>query len=276
MKKFIFLILTLLSLLAGIAVYFMFLSGNESQKTTQVMKAAPETIKPQPIKIVALGDSLTEGVGDISENGGYIPYLVSLLEDENNIKKAQIDNYGVKGFRSEQLVSKLQSDVEVRTAIQEADLVIVTIGGNDMMKVVRENITNLNMADFLNQRDLYKENLSVLLKVIRQENKHIHIVLVGLYNPFHQWFPEIEEMNEVVNEWNKHSQKILAQYPDTYFVDIMNLFKDDEEELLYTDYFHPNNRGYELIADKIYQVLHHAAIDDVMEKKWLVQKQEEL
>jgi len=273
-KRFIFLFLAVLSILSYSVFYFITSHVNQAEKVTQLTNAASIPIQPQDMQIVALGDSLTEGVGDITEKGGYIPYLQTFLEGEEDIKTVQFDNFGVKGFRSDQLLQKVRT-VEVQAAIKESDMVIVTIGGNDMMKVVRENITNLTKNDFLVQRELFEENLSSVIEVIRNENDNIHIVLVGLYNPFHKWFPEIEEMNEVVIEWNESSQEILEQYPDTYFVDIMKLFENVEEELLYTDYFHPNNRGYEIIAGKVYEEVEKDVIEQVVEQKWLVQKQEE-
>ena len=34
--------------------------------------------------------------------------------------------------------------------------------------------------------------------------------------------------------------------------DIMDVFENTEEDLFYTDYFHPNNKGYEFIAQEVY------------------------
>ena len=229
---------------------------------------------PQDLNLVALGDSLTEGVGDSTDSGGYIPYLQSLLEDEKEINKITFSNLGVAGSRSDQLLKSVQTE-EVKTAVQEADLVIVTIGGNDMMKVVQENLTSLNKADFEEQKGLFEKNLNSMIKTIRQENVDSYIVLVGLYNPFNRWFPDIKEMNEVVNEWNEGSQKVLFQYPNTHFVDIMKVFENAEENVLYTDYFHPNNKGYEFIAHEVYLKLAGKNLKQLVEQKYYVQKEEE-
>ena len=229
---------------------------------------------PQDLTLVALGDSLTKGVGDSTESGGYIPYLQSLLEGEEEINKTTFSIFGVAGSRSDQLLKSVQTE-EVKTAIQEADLVIVTIGGNDMMKVVQENITSLNKVDFEEQKGLFEENLNSMIKTIKQENADSNIVLVGLYNPLYQWFPDIKEMNEVVNEWNESSQKVLYQYSNTHFVDIMKVFENAKENVLYTDYFHPNNKGYELIAQEVYLELAGNNLKQLVEQKYYVQKEEE-
>lgn len=275
-KAFIFLFLAILLLISCSGLYLIISKENHAERAINLtlQELEPVTFVPQDLTIVAAGDSLTEGIGDTTESGGYLPYLKMLLENEEDINQTTFYNFGVSGNRSDQLLKKVQTD-EVKTAIRDADMVIITIGGNDMMKVVHENIANLTKTDFEEQKKIFERNLKLTIDIIRQENETGHIVLVGLYNPFHKWFPEIKEMNEVVSEWNEASQAILSQYSDTYFVDIMNVFEMEEEELLYTDYFHPNNRGYELIAGEVFEELAEEAIDHLIEQKWIAQKQEE-
>ena len=278
MKKsfiYLFLFLAIFSLTIGSWLFFTkkgeFYLENETVQTMQEQEMPP--FIPQDLTLVALGDSLTEGVGDSTESGGYIPYLQSLLEGEEEINKTTFSNFGVAGSGSDQLLKSVQTE-EVKTAVQEADLVIVTIGGNDMMKVVQENLTSLNKVDFEEQKGLFEKNINSMIKTIRQENVDSYIVLVGLYNPFNQWFPEIKEMNEVVNEWNEGSQKVLFQYSNTHFVDIMKVFENAEENVLYTDYFHPNNKGYELIAQEVYLELAGNNLKQLVEQKYYVQQEE--
>ena len=278
MKKsfiYLFLFLAIFSLTIGSWLFFTkkgeFYLENEKVQTMQEQEMPP--FIPQDLTFVALGDSLTEGVGDRTESGGYIPYLQSLLEGEEEVNKTTFSNFGVAGSGSDQLLKSVRTE-EVKTAVQEADLVIVTIGGNDMMKVVQENLTSLNKVDFEEQKGLFEKNINSMIKTIRQENVDSYIVLVGLYNPFNQWFPEIKEMNEVVNEWNEGSQKVLFQYSNTHFVDIMKVFENAEENLLYTDYFHPNNKGYELIAQEVYLELAGNNLKQLVEQKYYVQQEE--
>src|SRR3954470_6477752 len=212
-KTFIFLFLAILLLIVCSGVYLIINKENHSERATSLTlkEPAPITFAPQDLTIVAAGDSLTEGVGDTTESGGYLPYLQMLLEDEKDINQTTFYNFGVSGNRSDQLLKKVQTD-EMKTAIRDADMVIVTIGGNDMMKVVRKNIANLKKTDFEEQQKIFEHNLKLTIDIIRQENETGHIVLVGLYNPFHKWLPDIKEMNEVVSECNEESQAILSQY----------------------------------------------------------------
>ena len=56
-------------------------------------------------------------------------------------------NFGVSGNRTTQLLDHLKNK-KVQSAIENAELVIITIGGNDVMKVVTENLTDLDFDDF--------------------------------------------------------------------------------------------------------------------------------
>ncbi|WP_102274872.1 SGNH/GDSL hydrolase family protein [Cytobacillus massiliigabonensis] len=225
---------------------------NQHKEVALMIKEnVPEEFIPQDIKIVSVGDSLTQGVGDTTKRGGYVPYLEALLEKDKSINDALFDNFGIRGNRSDQLLKKLASS-EVREAVKEADYVIVTIGGNDVMKVVRENFSNLNLKVFSAQRRIYEDNLHGALTAVRNENPNSKIILVGLYNPFFKWFADVREINVIIEEWNHASKNVLMEYPNTYFVEIADLFYDEGEEILHTDYFHPNDHGYELIANRIF------------------------
>ena len=44
--------------------------------------------------------------------------------------------------------------------------------------------------------------------------------------------------------------------PNAYFVPVEKIFStESDENLLYEDQFHPNERGYSLIADNVYKVM---------------------
>ncbi|MDQ0271998.1 SGNH/GDSL hydrolase family protein [Cytobacillus purgationiresistens] len=226
----------------------------------------PAGFFPVDLNVVSVGDSLTQGVGDTTEKGGYVPYLERLLNNDKGIEQTEIHNYGVRGNRSNQLLNKLETD-EVKQALGEADLVIITIGGNDIMKVIRENFTRLNLDDFDIEKRVFEENLRDVLNSIREGNSNSTVLLVGLYNPFLEWFSHIKEMSMIMDDWNQASKSILSDYEGTYFVDIDDIFEKSEEDLLYTDYFHPNNRGYELIAGRIYERLQEEGLNEILERK---------
>ncbi|KON87525.1 GDSL family lipase [Sporosarcina globispora] len=257
---FIFLIMLLLASCSSLNTGDISHSQKESNLT--VKKEIPLDFFPRNLTVAAVGDSLTQGVGDSTERGGYLPYLEEALEKDKSVQDAVFYNFGVRGNRSDQLLKKLGTD-EVKDVVKKADTVIITIGGNDVMKVVRENFSNLKLKAFAKEKKNYEQNLIEVLNEIKEVNPNSKIVLIGLYNPFLKWFSDITELNGILEDWNGASQAILKRYPGTYFVEIDDIFENTDDNLLYTDYFHPNDRGYELIAGRVHQILTEEVLKEI-------------
>ncbi|KWW22381.1 MULTISPECIES: SGNH/GDSL hydrolase family protein [Bacillaceae] len=212
----------------------------------------PASFFPDPVKIVSIGDSLTQGVGDSKDNGGYLPYLQNKLEKEPSITSVEMINHGIRGNRTDQLLKRLDK-ARIKKDIEQADSVVVTIGGNDIMKVFKKNFSNLELNQFKAAKSGYEKRLRQILDKVRSENDHAQIYLVGVYNPFSKWFGDFYELDLIMNDWNESGKEIIEEYDSAYFIEIADIFKNSDEDLLYAeDYFHPNDRGYELIATRIY------------------------
>ncbi|MEH6949386.1 SGNH/GDSL hydrolase family protein [Bacillus sp. JJ634] len=220
----------------------------------------PSRFFPDPIQIVSVGDSLTQGVGDSKDNGGYLPYLKKKLEKEPNITAVEMVNYGVRGNRTDQLLKRLDKK-EIREHIEQADSIVVTIGGNDIMKVFKQNFANLEMEQFETAKIGYEDRLRKIFDKIRTYNKSAQIYLVGVYNPYTKIFADLYELDMIIADWNNSGEKIVSKYDSAYFISIEDIFQNTTEDLLYTeDYFHPNDRGYELIATRIYNNMEVATL----------------
>ncbi|GHH98297.1 SGNH/GDSL hydrolase family protein [Neobacillus kokaensis] len=245
----------------------------EKKTAVQAFAPIPSDFSPRNLTVLSAGDSLTQGVGDSTGQGGYLPYLEMMLEKDKGIKEVDFYNYGVKGNRTTQLLKRLKSP-ELKPVLDKADLVILTIGGNDIMKVVRDHFSNLQLSDFIKEKETYRDHLTQIIQTIVQENPNASIVLVGMYNPFTKWFSHIKEMDKIVSEWNKTGQSVIVNYPNAYFVEIDDLFLNTNENLFYTDHFHPNDKGYQLIAERLNEALGEQVIPE-LEKKTLMVSTEE-
>lgn len=204
---------------------------------------------PKDLQIVAIGDSLTEGVGDV--NGGYVADVKEKLMQHKAVRSVTVTNLGKRGLRISQLDEVIN---EHQQPIKEADMIFITIGGNDVMKVVRSHLFDLTYSLFEQKQKTFAQKLNRLIKTLRSLNQEATIVLVGLYNPFSNSLQTIPEIDEVIKMWNEGSRDVLSHYDRTMFVDVKDLF-DDRDDLLSSDQFHPNERGYELIAERVYQQL---------------------
>jgi lysophospholipase L1-like esterase len=215
-------------------------------------QSLPESFIPTDYSIVAFGDSLTRGLGDTTNNGGYVPLLEKMLLENKGIKNINMNNLGINGNTTWHLLERMELS-EVRSSITDADIVIITVGGNDLMKVAMENFLALDFDVFRNEQKEYEERLKKIIEEIRMINDDIHIMLVGLYNPFDVLLGNLPEVESVIEEWNEGSQTLLKEYDKTTFVTISDIFKNSDVNLLYTDDFHPNSIGYERMAERIHQ-----------------------
>jgi lysophospholipase L1-like esterase len=245
-------IITMLSLLT----FLLFLFGFGWTINNQLYNQNTSKIQPQITSvekednrgktIVALGDSLTRGTGDV-EGKGYIGYLGDELQEKTD-QKIAIHNLGVKGFRSSQLLEQI-SQKGIQEQIINADVILMTIGGNDLFQS-GQTLMEMNLSDIEQLRNQYLENLNQIMINIRSINSDATIFLVGLYNPFIE-FKDTEMMTKVVRQWNYETIGILDKHPKTVYVPTFDLFQLKVNDYLYSDKFHPNAEGYKLIAERV-------------------------
>jgi lysophospholipase L1-like esterase len=210
------------------------------------------------LKIAAIGDSLTQGVGDETESGGYVGILNHTFEDNQlNIK---IENFGKKGNRTDQLLKRLEKE-EIATSISKADLVFITIGANDIMKVVKSNFTNLKLELFQKEKIDYVERLTAIFEKINELNPDAQIYLIGFYNPFELYFSDIEELGVIMNSWNDAGKSVTEEYENVHYIPVADLFSGSTIELLADDYFHPNTSGYKLMAKRVLEYVDEITIN---------------
>jgi lysophospholipase L1-like esterase len=107
-------------------------SGRTHQATTDEPIAEDDTgtTSPDPPRwdYVALGDSLAAGVG---ARQGYVDRYAEYLRDDTGAR-VKLINLGVSGQTSSQLLRALRNDPSMRRALRGADIVTYNIGINDL------------------------------------------------------------------------------------------------------------------------------------------------
>lgn len=210
----------------------------------------PKGFFPVELEAVAIGDSLTEGIGDESKKGGYVPFIEQYIAKQNEVENVTISNLGKKGNRTDQLLARLK-DPSIASKVSRADMIYVTIGGNDVMKVVRDYFYDISIKTFETEKSKYEKRLNEVFQRIRKLNPNAHIYLIGFYNPFFKTLSDMKEINVVIDEWNQASQQVAMNYENVTYVKIDDVFYDSSDNLLGKDEFHPNKKGYELMAERI-------------------------
>ena len=220
------------------------------------------------LNYVAIGDSLTEGVGDQTNQGGFIPLLSNAISEISDVNVVS-QNFGVAGNTSTQIYKRMTKEKKIQSAIKKADVITITVGGNDVMKVIRTQLTNLTENSFEKPAQTYQKQLTEIFDFIRDNNPNAQVYVLGIYNPFYLNFPDITEMQDIINHWNQTTQETIAQQKQMYFVPINELLyqgvngskgvttSDGEVQtitnnaLFEEDHFHPNNIGYQIMSDAV-------------------------
>ena len=87
------------------------------------------------INFVAVGDSLTEGVGDTTKQQGYTKRTAKQISKKYNVK-VDTSNYGKAGDRSDQILARIKANAQAKKDIKNADVITLTVGGNDLQQTL--------------------------------------------------------------------------------------------------------------------------------------------
>ncbi|ALS38085.1 lysophospholipase L1-like esterase [Enterococcus rotai] len=281
---------------ASLALFLLTIIGVFLVLIVAVPKAKPilgtgakQTVKSETkevIRYTAIGDSLTEGIGDLTNSGGFVPLVANDLQEQYHLNGVQTDNFGKNGDRSDQILKRIKKNKDIQKGLASADLITLTVGGNDLMKVIKGDVFRLTKDSFKKPLKSYQKEVEKLLTEIRKYNEEAPIYVLGIYNPFYLYFPDITEMQEIVDNWNDGTKEIVTAEKNAYFIPINDLLykgvgdqvgivsseatatssseHDIKNNALYEeDHFHPNNLGYQIMA---------SAVRDEMAKtqdKWL-------
>lgn len=171
-----------------------------------------------PVKtftILALGDSLTEGLG-VKEEHNYPSILEKNLP--NNIR---VINAGLSGETSNGLKNRLNWVLK-----QKPDLTILNIGANDAMRGLPLELT--------------KNNIDEIITIIKKADSDVILAGMQIYNNlgkeyvvgFGGIYPELAK---------KHNTLLIPFFLDSV-AGIPNLNQNDM--------LHPNHEGYKVIVKK--------------------------
>jgi acyl-CoA thioesterase-1 len=186
---------------------------------TIVAPAYAQVAVKAPVKIVALGDSLTAGYG-LTDKDGFVPQLQAALTAKG--VAADVQNAGVSGDTASDGLARLDWSVP-----QWADAVILELGANDMLRGISPDVT--------------RKALDAILSQLTE--RHIAVLLCG--------------MRAAPNLGPEYVQAFERIYPDLaakYGVPLYPFFLDGvaaDPKMTQHDRLHPNEAGVKVIVQRI-------------------------
>lgn len=247
MRRFLFWYLPLAAALTAGSVFAFgfvsFLRGATGDAVDFVPAKSTTEAPRQTIVPIILGDSLARGIGDESGLG-----IGGRLDQElrrRNIKANRTINLGVSGARTADLVRVLERQ-NVKTLIAQSNVVILSIGGNDLWggadwRTAAPPNPDAVMNDVL-------ARIEGIVKTVRTANPRARIFFIGLYNPFSRT-PMGEMLATFVNRWNARLLERFGNDPNFTLVHTSDVFT--HQDRLAVDRFHPGGEAYGVIARRI-------------------------
>jgi len=181
--------------------------------------AATAALAQAPLKIVALGDSLTAGLG-LPDKDGFVPRLQAALAADGIA--AEIANAGVSGDTATDGLARLDWSVPAGT-----DAVIVELGANDMLRGLSPDVT--------------RDALDAILS--RLTARHIAVLLCGM-----------RAAPNLGAEYGHAFERIYPELAAKYNALLYPFFLDGVAAnlgLVQHDGLHPNAAGVDLIVARI-------------------------
>jgi lysophospholipase L1-like esterase len=193
---------------------------------------------------VALGDSLAVGIG---ARRGYVDRYASHITTDTGAR-VNVVNLGQSGQTSSQLLHALRSDPSMRRTLSAAEVITFNIGINDLGRAgeAYENGTcggDNNEECLRTAVETFEENwdavIAELLSLRSTGDTIMRTAGIG-------YTPRVDEVFEpYVEEVNRHVATTAANNDIPYAKQYLG------KEYLSPDGVHPNDDGYEVIADQL-------------------------
>lgn len=202
----------------------------------------------QPLKIVALGDSLVYGFGD-PDGGGWVERLRRtwmLPESAGHV----LYNLGVRGDRIGQVAKRLEVEFRHRGELRNRvpDIIILSVGVNDSARVNRPD--GKNYTDFAS----FEEQLASLLQ---QAQKLCPVLFVGMVPVDELKMPFLNCLyyNRDDQYRYKEATKLACRKQKIPYLDIFDKWMEHPEtwrvKRLSSDGLHPNTLGYQTLLEDV-------------------------
>lgn len=203
------------------------------------------------INYLAFGDSLTVGFG-APDGRGFVYSFKMKVEQWLNVP-VQLIQAGTNGATTSELLQTLESDPQIQKDIQQADIITITAGGNDLIQAAIPFFYQNDPAFLKSALQTYESNykqIMVQIETLRQGIDTPYLIaLIGLYNPL----PQVPESAYWVQRFNIFLRKL--EQPHIHIVQVYDAFVGQDTRYLSDDAIHPNEDGYDELARQVESIV---------------------
>lgn len=206
---------------------------------------------------LVLGDSI--GYGSGLKNPGEASYG-RIVADSNGYS---YKNDAVPGHTTKNMLKRI-AEPEVKEDIAEADIIAISIGGNNflhsnMAKLIFEVGVLNKYTEIEKIIESFKLDFKEILSTIREYNSGVFIIVQTLYNPMPGAIHEPFEKG--LAYLNSAYRECLDEDGGNHAIaDVAAAFTADPE-LIAFDFIHPSAKGNKLIAQVILDTLKNAGFE---------------
>ena len=165
MKKLLAILLFVVTVLVGCSSIVIQPIFGEKEREEPLRLQVPYSVFPDDLLFLGLGDSLTVGIGDELQKDGYLGRMRDVFLASDSVEDVDLINTAKRGRRSDQLMTLLSSG-DLDKEIQEASHIFLSIGGNDIMRVIKRDLFSLNLEAFEEEQVFFETRYYHILHYI--------------------------------------------------------------------------------------------------------------
>jgi lysophospholipase L1-like esterase len=223
------------------------------------------------IRYLALGDSIATGTLTFwVKTKSYAHYFYDLIQKNEPTAKIQYTNLAADGDTSLMFLYKLNHWPYLQQKIKKADIITLSIGGNDIMRGANiPGFCRINWPLVKSSSLSFCTNWEKIIRRLRELNPHCRILVNTLYNPYNEtsslrpWQRMDTGLHEAVQKYIDRINNFLAQkqeglyeiapvydeflkYRQGKMGHMVCMYPDDGAYLFRNP--HPTGRGHQRIA----------------------------
>lgn len=208
----------------------------------------PSTRTSQPLRVVALGDSLVYGFGD-PERGGWVEQLRRWWMSPETGGHV-LYNLGIRGDRTQQVAHRLEGEFRQRGELRNRvpDLIILSVGANDSPRLGRTS--GRNYTEF----DEFGAHMEALLD---RSQQLCPVLFVGMVPVDEAKMPFLDCLHYTHADQHRYKEatRQACQQRQIPYLDLFDRWMARGEtwwrQRLTSDGLHPNPLGYQSLFEDV-------------------------